>query len=96
MRVKHRAEQDISGATRLKKPEQANKPEASVSAARPESKNAPRPDGQASVSPEDRAQMIARGAYFRAERRGFRPGRELDDWLESEAEIDRVLQDARP
>lgn len=40
-----------------------------------------------SVSPEERQRLIAMAAYYRAERRGFAPGRELDDWLESEAEI---------
>ena len=36
-----------------------------------------------------RAAMIAEAAYFRAERRGFSPGGELDDWLAAEHEIDR-------
>jgi hypothetical protein len=30
---------------------------------------------------------IATAAYYRAQRRGFSPGRELDDWLEAEREI---------
>lgn len=37
---------------------------------------------------EDRQQMIARAAYFRAERRGFAPGGELQDWFEAEAELE--------
>ncbi len=32
--------------------------------------------------------MIARLAYFRAERRGFAPGGEVQDWLAAEAEVD--------
>ena len=36
----------------------------------------------------DRHQLIARTAYFRAERRGFEPGSELDDWLAAEQSID--------
>lgn len=44
-----------------------------------------------SVVPEQRYQMIAKAAYFRAERRGFASGFELQDWLEAEAEVDRVL-----
>jgi hypothetical protein len=36
---------------------------------------------------EERHQMIARGAYFRAQRRGFDPGHELDDWLLTEHEV---------
>ena len=37
---------------------------------------------------EDRRRRIAQRAYGRAERRGFAPGRELDDWLAAEAEED--------
>lgn len=40
---------------------------------------------------KDRRQMIAEAAYFKAEKRGFVPGRALDDWLEAEREIDEAL-----
>ncbi len=43
------------------------------------------------VSAEERQRMIATAAYLRAERRGFAPGHETEDWLEAEAEIDRRL-----
>jgi hypothetical protein len=43
-------------------------------------------------SPEERQRMIAEAAYFRAERRGFAAGGELDDWLRAEAEIDRMIE----
>jgi hypothetical protein len=36
--------------------------------------------------------MIAEAAYFRAERRGFVVGGELDDWLAAEAEIDQLAE----
>ncbi|MFZ2407835.1 MAG: DUF2934 domain-containing protein, partial [Methylobacter sp.] len=36
------------------------------------------------VSLED---MIAEAAYYKAEKRGFRPGHELRDWLEAKSEI---------
>lgn len=36
--------------------------------------------------------MIAEAAYFRAERRGFALGGELDDWIAAEAEIDRLAE----
>jgi hypothetical protein len=39
------------------------------------------------VDPERRRSMIAQAAYYRAERRGFQPGRELEDWYAAEAEI---------
>ena len=35
---------------------------------------------------------IAEAAYYRAERRGFQPGAETDDWLAAEAEIATRLQ----
>lgn len=36
---------------------------------------------------ERRRAMIAEVAYFHAERRGFEPRHELDDWLQAEMEI---------
>ncbi|HEB96999.1 MAG TPA: DUF2934 domain-containing protein [Sedimenticola thiotaurini] len=36
--------------------------------------------------------MIAKMAYFRAEKRGFEPGWEQEDWLESERLIDEMLK----
>lgn len=41
------------------------------------------------VSAEERERMIAVKAYYCAERRGFAPGHELEDWCEAEAEIER-------
>ena len=35
--------------------------------------------------------MIAEAAYYRAERRGFEPGSELEDWCLAEVEIDEML-----
>lgn len=46
---------------------------------------------RAAPSPEQRRAMIAEAAYYRAQRRGFAPGAELQDWLAAEAEIDRAL-----
>jgi Protein of unknown function (DUF2934) len=40
---------------------------------------------------EDRAVSIAKLAYLMAERRGFRPGHELEDWLAAENEVDQRL-----
>lgn len=36
---------------------------------------------------QDFEARVAEAAYFRAERREFAPGFELDDWLAAEAEI---------
>jgi hypothetical protein len=45
------------------------------------------------LDPQVRHQMIACAAYCRAEKRGFAGGAELQlqDWIEAEAEIDRML-----
>jgi hypothetical protein len=43
------------------------------------------------VSEEERRDMIARAAYFRAESRNFAPGHEQEDWVAAEAEVDREL-----
>lgn len=53
---------------------------AAVDAARPEPDPAEGEGGE-------RVSKIAVAAYFIAERRGFEPGHELDDWLAAEAEI---------
>jgi hypothetical protein len=36
----------------------------------------------------DREARIAEAAYWRAERRGFAAGQELEDWLAAEKEVD--------
>jgi hypothetical protein len=43
------------------------------------------------VDPERRDALIAEAAYFRAQRRGFAPGHEGEDWLAAEAEVDARL-----
>jgi len=40
---------------------------------------------------DSRQRMIAEAAYYRAEKRGFVGGDPLHDWLDAEAEIDRIL-----
>jgi len=39
-------------------------------------------------TPESRQEKIALCAYYRAEKRGFVGGNELDDWLAAEQEVD--------
>jgi hypothetical protein len=34
-------------------------------------------------------------AYYIAERRSFAPGNPLEDWVQAEAEIDRLLAEGR-
>jgi hypothetical protein len=40
-----------------------------------------------SSAPSEPVDQVATAAYYRAERRGFTPDAELDDWLEAEREI---------
>jgi hypothetical protein len=40
-----------------------------------------------------REALIATAAYYRAARRGFLPGHELEDWLAAEQEIDLIGSD---
>ena len=47
--------------------------------------------GKPAVNPQIRHDMIACAAYYRAEKRGFSGGSEIEDWLEAEAEIERTL-----
>ena len=44
---------------------------------------------------EDRRSMIEKAAYYRAERRNFAPGHEVQDWLAAEKEVDQLLAGAR-
>ena len=41
---------------------------------------------------EARRRLIADIAYFAAERRGFSPGYELDDWLQAEQEVEASIE----
>lgn len=47
------------------------------------------------MTAEEPHQLISQAAYFRAERRGYIPGSDLEDWLEAEAEIERILGKSR-
>jgi len=47
------------------------------------------------VDPEMRRRLVAAEAYFRAERRGFAAGHELEDWVAAEAVVDSQLRQTR-
>jgi hypothetical protein len=49
----------------------------------------------ANLSDEERLHMIHEAAYFRAEKRRFMPGHEVEDWAAAEREIDALIADAR-
>ena len=59
-------------------------------AAKPATSRAKKP---ATIAPEQRQYYIEVAAYHIAERRGFQPGNDMDDWAQAEAEIDRLLAD---
>ena len=45
---------------------------------------------EAEARAPDQQVKIALAAYFIAEKRGFEPGHELEDWLAAEAEIEKA------
>jgi hypothetical protein len=47
---------------------------------------------RAKLNPEARHALIAEAAYLRAERRGFAPGHETEDWLAAEVEVEALLR----
>lgn len=57
-------------------------------AAKPARSRAKKP---ADIPLEQRRNYIEMAAYYIAERRGFAPGNPLEDWVQAEAEIDRLL-----
>ena len=54
-------------------------------------KSAP-PTPRMALTREGRHALIEERAYLRAERRGFAPGHETEDWLAAEAEVDALLK----
>lgn len=53
-------------------------------------------DSQTMLSAEERNQMIAVAAYYKAEQRGFASGDELGDWLAAEKESKLLLEGIPP
>ena len=53
------------------------------------------PGAEGAWSDDERLAMIAENAYYRAERRGFVPGYDLEDWLAAEREVDALLEHDR-
>lgn len=43
------------------------------------------------ITPDQRSQMIAEAAYFNAEKRGFDPNGQVDDWLQAETMVDEMI-----
>lgn len=83
-----------STQTRSQKGRAAPKMDASIAlaaarATRSNGKKHPHPAPR--ISAEEREILIAKLAYSRAEKRGFAPGAEWQDWFEAEAEVERLL-----
>lgn len=47
--------------------------------------------GSSLISPRERYEMIATMAFYRAEQRNFEPGHDVEDWLDCEHIIDKML-----
>lgn len=45
------------------------------------------------LTPDQRRYYVEVAAFYIAERRGFHGGSEMDDWVQAEAEIDRLLRE---
>lgn len=69
-------------------PKAAPKSAPKATAAKPARSRAKKP---AVVPLEQRRNYIEVAAYHIAERRGFAPGNPLEDWVQAEAEIDRLI-----
>lgn len=65
----------------------ATKPATTRPAAAPRKAAATPADVPATAGVPDRVELVRLAAYFHAERRGFAPGREVDDWLAAELEV---------
>jgi hypothetical protein len=95
------AEEHAMSDTRTQDPSTASKPprkprRSVKTTKRPASSETAHHDAAAnpagvSLSAIDRGAMIATAAYFRAQRRNFATGHELEDWLSAESEIDAAL-----
>ncbi|HEY0682247.1 MAG TPA: DUF2934 domain-containing protein [Steroidobacter sp.] len=49
-------------------------------------------EAEAASRAAERREMIAIAAYLRAEKRGFEPGHELEDWYAAEMEVAEAQQ----
>lgn len=52
------------------------------------------PQVPAAIEDDPLRQRIAQAAYYRAQRRGFSPGKEMEDWLAAETEVRAEIRKA--
>jgi hypothetical protein len=50
---------------------------------------------RADISPDELRKLIAEAAYYRAKKRGFAPGYEVEDWVQAEAEVKQRIGTSR-
>jgi hypothetical protein len=88
----------------VSKPSRSRKRSAKGKPSNPRPKSAPpaqataptsKPDTRAGLHARDRDSLIRTAAYFRAQRRNFESGHELEDWLAAESEIEAALVEGR-
>jgi hypothetical protein len=73
-------------------PKRARKPKAVAEAAQPEAAAEMVPAQASVMHHEERLRHISEAAYYLAERRGFAPGFEHEDWVQAEAEVAERLK----
>ena len=87
--------QPRSGSSRTKKPAPALAKEPAPNAGDAEITDTQLERREIPSFSESREARIAEAAYWRAERRGFTAGQELDDWLAAEKEVDEDIAATR-
>jgi hypothetical protein len=86
----------MDGAGSRSKREKGNTPKATKNRARSSvATRRAKSSANAGVSADERHQMIALAAYYRAEQRGFMNGDPRQDWLEAENEVTMRLAQAK-
>jgi hypothetical protein len=73
-------------------PKRARKPKAEVEVAKPEVVAEMVPAQASVMHHEERLRHISEAAYYLAERRGFAPGFEHDDWVQAESDVSEKLK----
>lgn len=74
------------------KQSRARSPGRKKAASRPEAEaQLARGNGETGLTQDERRRMVAEAAYYRALRRGFTAGGEIDDWLAAEREIEQQI-----
>ena len=81
--TRRKSEADSARPAAAERPQATSNREAQASAV----------EGDEAINEVARERLVAMAAYYRAERRGFGAGGELEDWLAAEREIDQNRAD---